>query len=197
VVVVNVAGASSLGTMAAARWAAYDLFRPTDTDRPPIEVPQCITPHSRMEALLCARAKVTTGAWEHPEIKLRKLIVDGVCWSPRAQAWREAPIRTITLVREGGRPIQILFDDHLSRLKPGKQAFRLLVAMIEQALGSRGRELDVAALAADTRIWGPESRTEGKVLAQLRLLKSRYLKEALSTGETPRLCIEVREVNKQ
>ncbi len=197
VVVVIVAGASSLGTAAGARWAACDLFQPTDAiDRRPIEVPPRITPHSHMEALLCARAKVTTRAWEHPEIELRKLSVDGACWSLKDQKWHEAPIRLITVVRERGQPTQILFDDQPARLERGKQTFRLMVALVEQAQRGGDAELDIAALAANHGIWEKPNPTEDYVRAKLRLLRTRYLKNALCMRGTLKLRAKVDDVNK-
>lgn len=197
VVVVIVAGASSLGTAAGARWAAYDLFQPTDTiDSRPIEVPPRITPRSRMEALLCVRAKVTTRAWDHPEIELRKLSVDGVSWSLKDQKWHEAPIRLITVIREGGQPTQILFDGQPSRLERGKQMFRLMVALVEQKQRSGDAELDISALVANDEIWEKPNPTEKYVRAQLRLLRTRYLQEALDMRGTLKLRAKVNVINK-
>lgn len=195
--VVIVAGASSLGTMAAARWAAYDLFQPTDaTGGGPIKVPNGITPQSRMEALLRVRAKVTTSAWENLEIRLLKLSVDGAYWCAKEREWREPTIQVITLVRENGEPLEILFDNQPSNVNRGSQIFRLLVAVVEQKVRRRRAELDITELAADDAIWDRPNPPKESVHAHLRTLRFRHLKRALDMRGTPRLLPEVREVNR-
>jgi hypothetical protein len=195
VVVVIIAGASSLGTLAAAQWAAYDLFRPTDAmDERPIEVPPRITQNSQLEALLCARARTTTRAWEHPQIELRKLYVDDASWSLADREWHLPPIRIITLVRGKGEPRRILFDGKPARLEPGRQMFRLMVAIAEQVLQQGGGKLNIGALAANDTIWENSNPTDDYVRGQLRLLRARYLKSALQMRGTLELRAEVVEV---
>lgn len=149
-----------------------------------------------MEALLCARAKITTSAWEHPDIELRKLSVDGACWSLRDRKWHVAPIKIITLVRERGQPAQILFHDQPARLEPGKQMFRLMVGIVEQVRRSGRAHLDVAALSANDAIWEEPNPTKDYVRAQLRLLRTRHLRDALYMRGTLELRAEVRNLNK-
>jgi len=194
-VAVIIAGASSLGTSAAARWAGYDLFQPTDTlGGTPIMVPPTITAKSRMEALLCVRAKVTTSAWEDPEIKLRRLFVDGASWSPQEQQWHVSPIQVITIVRRRGRPVRILFDGQRTRLEPQRQAFRLTVALAEQARRNNGK-LDIAALVANQEIWTEREPDEEYVRSRLRALRHRHLKETLVMRGGLELRAEIDEVD--
>jgi hypothetical protein len=190
VVIVIIAGASSLGTFAASQWVARDLFRATDTmNNKAIEAPSDITPSSRLEVLLRVTAKMTTSAWEYPEIEIEKLRVEDPCWSLEDQQWREVPIKNLTVIYENDKPTQILFDGRPSRLDPGGQAFRLTVAIAEQveANSRRQGELDIAALAANPAIWNNPNPDEPYVRQQLRLLKARYLKDALSMGKEVRL----------
>jgi hypothetical protein len=197
VVVVVVSGASSLGTCAAAQWAAYDLFRPTDTiEKSPIEVPPGITPNSRLEALLSARAKVTTSAWEHPEIDVLKLNVDDYSWSLADRQWHLATIEVVTVVRRKGKPIQILFNGRPAKLEPGKQMFRLMVAIAEQVRKHGSGKLDIAALAANKEVWENPNPAEDYVRTQLRQLRTRYLKEALDMRGTLEFRAEVNEIIK-
>jgi hypothetical protein len=196
VVVVIIAGASSLGTFAAAQWAAYDLFRPTHAlDGTLIEAPTRITANSRLEALLCARARITGCAWEHAEIELRQLNVDDAVWSSTDGDWRTLPIKIITLVHRKGRPPQILFDGKPARLEPGKQMFRLMVAMVEQVRQHNSAKLSIEALAGNKAIWEKPNPTEDYVRAQLRLLRSRHLKSALQMRGSLELRAEIREVH--
>ncbi|MBN1852637.1 MAG: hypothetical protein JW829_07925 [Pirellulales bacterium] len=182
VVVIIIAGASSLGTLAGARWAAYNLFQPTDTiDKGPIPVPRGISPHSTMEVLLRARAKVTTGAWDHPEIDLLQLYVDGASWSLKDQAWHKAAIKQITIIRDKGQATKILFDNQPTRLDPRKQMFRLLVAVAQKSLQCNYSELDITALNSDDTIWEKPKPGIPYVRYQLRLLRNRYLRESLQT----------------
>ena len=194
IVVVVCAGASSLGTLGAARWVASDLFHPThpSDDRPrPIEVPPEADPNSRMEALLHVRAKTTTSAWERPALNLLRLYVDNHSWSLKDRKWRAKGPRAITVVQDGGRPVEILFDGQESQLRPDNKNFRLLVAMVQTVLAKKSRRLDIGQLAADAKIWGSDPLTTDQVRGLLRTLKHRHLHETLSMKGDIRLEAEV------
>ena len=99
------------------------------------------------------------------------------------------------MIRKKNQSIQILFDGQPARLEPGRQMFRLMVAIVEQVQRGETGKLDIAALMANDTIWENPQPNEDYVRAQLRLLRSRHLKGALNMRGTLALRAEVNDVS--
>jgi len=195
VVVINCAGASSLGTLAAAQWAAESLFRSDGAlEHGPIETPPHTGPDSRMEALLEVRARLTETPWEQPDITLKKLYVDRCEWSSTAHQWRTKPPSVLSIERKHGRPERILFDHEPSPLTVGSQIFRLTVAIAELAQRNPDQRIEPKTLAGISDIWERPQPKIAYVRQQLRNLRARYLREALTVKGGVQLHAEVDEI---
>lgn len=194
IVVVIIAGASSLGTLAAAQWAADKLTEPTHPYGEPIDAPQGVGPDSHFEALVDVTAEVTTRVWRPLRINLRRLCVDRAVWCENDRRWHIDPPRNITILREKGtkaRAVGVLFDGKRAPLNPGSQTFRLLV---EACLESRSREngvVNAKKLGQKSEIWDGKTHAEADVRRRLSILKQRYLGDALSVGRPIRLDAKV------
>jgi len=190
IVVVLCAGASSLGTLAAARWATFDLGQSVDhRPRKLIPAPDKISSDSCLEALLEVRADVTTDAWNIKEIKPLKLFVDDKPWSFQQQAWQERNIRMITIIMGDKGAKEIQFDGKTPNLQNDKSYFKMLVALALQI--KEDGKIDLVALGKNKSIWGGKQKSKTKVLESLRHLKTRYLKDALATSPAVMLLADI------
>ena len=177
ILVVIVAGGSTLGTLAAARWAAYDLFQVADPARGlPIELPSGARLDSRMEALLRVRAKITTQTWDALQVDLHSLYFDKQCWSKLK--WTELGPRHITLIHRRPQPDQVLFDGTPQNINPKHCTYRLLLSLVDAALQRHGVRIE--DLATDKSIWLEPKVKVARVKGNLKTLKHRYLKDALA-----------------
>lgn len=185
IIVVNLAGCTSLGTYAAASWAAEKLFEPVDSTGSRIECPPGIAEGSIFEALLRVTAAETGRRWRAQEIEVLRLFVDGRCWSPDALAWEEVQINEICLKIHDDGTFTFLFDGRPSRIKQDGTYGRLLAAMVRQK-SQHGRDaMDLAELASDPSIWGQASgkvqvASIKKVHTFLKNLRNRHLHSALT-----------------
>ena len=176
ILVVIIAGGSTLGTLAGARWAAYDLFQVADPTRGlPIGLPTGSRLDSRMEALLRVRARVTTQTWDGLEIDLHSLYFDKQCWSKLK--WNDLGPRHITLVRRRRKPDQLLFDGTPRKFNPGRCTYRLLLSLVDAAL--QKKPVRITDLAANKSIWLDSNVHVTRVRGNLKTLKHRHLKDAL------------------
>jgi hypothetical protein len=177
ILVVIIAGGSTLGTLAGARWAAYDLFQVADPVRGlPIGLPRGARLDSRMEALLRVRAKITTQTWDGLEIDLHSLYFDKQHWSNLK--WNNLGPRHITLVRRGPKPDQLLFDGTPRKFNPSRCTYRLLLSLVDAAL--QKKPVRITELAANESIWLSSNVQVARVRDNLKTLKHRHLKDALA-----------------
>ena len=88
-VVVSVAGCSSLGTLAAAAFAADILVRP-DANGNPLPVPPSISHSSFMETLIETNATLAGSklGWRLNHVNIVDMRVDDFQWNAEAQQWR-------------------------------------------------------------------------------------------------------------
>ncbi len=185
VVVVTCAGASSLGTLAATRWAAVDLRHPIRVGGHPMPAPASANDDSHLEVLLEVTAEGTacTWAWKPNQVKLLGVYLDQMYWSADKRDWQAKPPRRITIVvdsRDRGRASAILFDRKEAGLRKGTQMFRLLAGMCLRGYDPRTGEVDVDRMGRDALIWDDgKLMTGAQVRRHLSTLKYHYLGEAL------------------
>ncbi len=194
IVVVVCAGASSLGTLAAAKWAADVLFQPTHPgDKQAIELPSQVADDSVLEVLLCVRAPKTTSAWENLQITVEKILLDGSIWTLDDPKWVSIPLQVVTVVYDvNGTAVQILFDGTPSPMKPDSDIFQMMVSLAECSRARPGTKVSIKELVACQKKRVGKAPNEESVPAQMRNLKNRYLRDALSvSGEEYQLTARV------
>jgi hypothetical protein len=129
VVVVICAGCSTLGTMAAVRWA-------TNLGEGPIGPIDNVDTYEPCEALLSVKADETKfpANWSLKTIRLLTLTVGNREWVAENNCWCQRAPCEITIARnERKQPQSILFDGQKARLHTGSQPFDLLVAICDLA----------------------------------------------------------------
>lgn len=184
ITVVMCAGCSSLGTLAAARWLAYDLGRSQDTTRDmPIPEPQGIKPQSRMEALVRVTAATTTLAWQPSQIELLRLYVDDVLWSPDDSQWHNTKAREIKVVVRKGKPVALFLDGKKAPFLTTSQRFRLAVAVMLGVHKSQDGTIPLDALVRDKGIWDGRKMPTSTVKQRLHNLNNDVLQRTLIIGE--------------
>jgi hypothetical protein len=194
------AGASSLGTLAAAIWASEMLFRIPSTTGPDdmtaIPKKKRFGPASRMEALVHATANRRLPNWQAPTIELVKLFVDDVEWSPARARWVIAAPDLITLVRRQGKVAEVLFDSVHVPFRDDRNMFALTVALAEARLDGQS-QLSIDELRSNTKLWAGEDVKDSDVRQALKRLRKRYLDEALQlVGDTASLECKVNCLDK-
>lgn len=184
ITVVMCAGCSSLGTLAAARWLAYDLGRPQDTAGDmPIPVPRGIKPQSRMEALVRVTAIATTRAWQPSQIELCRLYVDDALWSPDDSQWHNTRSREVKVVRREGKPVALFLDGEQAPFKQGSQRFRLAMAVMQGVFESKDGKIELDSLTRDAAIWDGKTLPNRKVKQRLHNLDNDVLQGTLIIGD--------------
>lgn len=187
-VVVNCAGESALGTSAAVKWAAVELSKPTHPyNGEPIKAPPGISPDSYMEALIEVEAQNTSHVPRPTHITLRKLYVDRACWNKTERRWEVDPPKKITIVRNHGRTVDILFDGKPTSQLKSAQSFRLLDHMCRNVSERKDNIVDLEKLARTEEIWDTPRPDINRVRRNLSVLKHRYLGDALSFGPPIRM----------
>jgi hypothetical protein len=184
--IVVIAGASSLGTLGAARWASYTLFpNPDDpqSDAAAILMPKNDRTPGRLEALVRVTADSTQGAWESPNVELLNLSIDDETWSPADRRWLPTAPDEVTLVYREKKLVRILFNRRPHAFGNASKPLALTRALAEAALEGRTlRSLD--EVRSDNGAWGLKpggsSISADTAADQLRLLRSRHLGTALS-----------------
>jgi hypothetical protein len=185
-VIVVIAGASSLGTLGAARWASLTLFpNPDDpeSDAAAIPMPETKRAPVRLEALVRVTADSTQGAWESPNIELLNLSIDAETWSPADRRWLPTAPDEMTLVYREGQLERILFDRRAHTFGNPSKMYVLTKALAEAVLQGR-RQWSLDELRADQSAWGLKAGAPpitGETAAeQLRTLRNRHLGTALT-----------------
>lgn len=186
-VLLFIAGGSSLGTLGAVQWMAGDT-RP-DGQRPEkdrIPLAPKAGDDSRLEVLLRVTAQNAAfpSSWRGTRPELVGLHVDDWVWSPEENSWHQMGPEEIALILDRKQPAEVAaveFDGDKLIPRKDTQSFRLLVRVCQQARASGGL-LDVTALAEDASIWdGGTAKELEKAGEALSLLKSRQLHDALTT----------------
>ncbi len=186
VIVVVVAGASSLGTLGAARWAARTLAEP-DLKGKLVPAPPKAGTASVLEALVTVRARKAPYPqdWQPMQWDLVGLYADDTKWCPADGCWYPVPPQEITVVRgpEGGQPT-VLFDGARAgfRSTEDNSNLRLLVSICELAAQPDGRAAGLAALAQ--RVWPGGPGDVNRVRSRLFQLKQIHLGEALYVNDS-------------
>ncbi len=180
-VVVTCAGASSVGTLAAAQWLADILPRPHPLkDRIPL--PDGVGPESRLEALLRVTSDADASAWALAGIEVCKLYVDDLEWSGETRTWRKRAFHSVTIETEGNdpkMPVAVVAGRSRTTLESGSMTGRLLMAIFLQTGGKKSAVVDLEALARDTWIWGNKTKTVRQIRKWLTWLRNRHLSDVL------------------
>ena len=180
VVVVTCAGASWVGTLAAAQWAAEIL--PYGATEKLIPVPRDIRPNSRLEALVKVTTDPGVHTWALTGIDLCRLIVDDWEWSQSDSAWRTLPGKRVILECRNGDPEEIVAvvngDSRKCPMK-GHTYARVLTWIYKKTMGVAGSLLDSAALARDKSMWGKKGISEQLARQWISWVSGRYLDHAI------------------
>ncbi|HBO43039.1 MAG TPA: hypothetical protein DD670_03715 [Planctomycetaceae bacterium] len=182
VVVVQIAGCSSLATRAVAHFAAYTLFFP-GLNRKLIPTPPGIHAESHLEALIQVEAK-TEGSefgWSMQELRLLDLRVDNFRWNEDEFRWVPASRATINVTFPNvaarrspfGRmsEIKIRIDDAPAGFRADSENHRLFLALCMAAAEQEdGVTLD--DLGNNRQIWDDNSAKDAAyVTRRLRSIK--------------------------
>ena len=179
-VVINCAGTKSLGTLAAARWASWDLAESVDQQPEKfITAPEWITQNSCLEVLLEVQAKETTGAWRIKNITPIKLFLDDRPWSIQEHTWQNHNIQLITIVGDRHNPSGVLFDGRPARTKKAGVYNRIIAALAR--LRNEDGKIEMEDLLEERNLWGSDEVDEKAVMKKLSELKFIHLKNALDT----------------
>lgn len=184
VVVVNCAGGSALGTLAATIWGIKDLKEALGLGAQPICTPPGLNEESQLEALVHVAADNTGYEWQPRKIELRKLYAGRHVWSDDDRGWKPLTSTHITLVTKGDEVIRIELDGKDTRMQPGTQGFKLLVKLCEGIMQQRDGVVDLKRLARDREIWSGRTVSQKDVRRRLSHLKYRTLHECLVIDNT-------------
>jgi hypothetical protein len=162
-VVIHIAGCSSLGTQAAAHYAAYTLLQP-ELDDKMLPLPPNTNHSSRMEILIRASADIEGSelGWRIRDLKPLDLRVDDFVWSPEENRWHLPSHNVIRLVfpsehairnyRQGEEGAEILFDDERYRFRHKSENSRLCTSLCMLAEAQQGL-VQLSQLGNDAWIW--------------------------------------------
>lgn len=185
-------GSSSLGTVAAAQWAAIDLAIPQEPlEQGPITLPRSITTTSRLEALLRTTGESQTDIWRPSTIELLGLYVDHYQWSPTDLQWRDVQQHTFELRLQGGSPVALIIDGERSKSQRGSQNFRLAAKVLLGARQNAERAVDIQQLADDREIWGGHDLPSSAVKRRLHNLSRQALKGTLRIDRQVTVAAEI------
>ena len=189
-VVINCAGTKSLGTLAAARWASWDLAESVDHQPGKfISAPDWITQNSCLEVLLEVQAKETTDAWRIKNITPLKLFLDDRPWSIQEHAWQNRNIQLITICGGEHNPSGVLFDGKPARTKKSGVYNRIIAALAR--LRKEDGTIEMEDLLKEENLWGSDEADERAVMKKLSELKYIHLKDALDTNSGIKLVAKV------
>jgi len=192
ILVVLCAGCSALGTLAAARWAADDVFA-LDPSGGVLSLPPKCTADSRLEALVKVKAETTSPSltWELAEVELLHLQVGDQVWHPEESKWEAAAPKTITLVYPAEQVPgihsvrEVWLDGRQAHMTDDSENFHLLVAVCQYA-AARDGVVRIEDLVNNPAIWNDRPhepvRNAAYVKGRLRRLKSLYFGRALCLG---------------
>ena len=177
IVVVLCAGSTTVGTLAAAQWAARNLPRPLHSSDL-ILSPDGLTPSTTMEALLEVTADLDTHEWVLTGVKLKRLFVGDSEWDEDVRHWRTQVGHEVTIKCETSGPLRpsgVLIEGELRKMKVGSQASQLLAALYQLSGGVRDAAVGLDDLK---RVLKPDYKgrlSEAGLKRSLSLLKYRYL----------------------
>jgi hypothetical protein len=178
-VVIQIAGCSSLGTLAAAEFASRILLSP-EWDGRLIPLPPAIHDKSRVEALVRVTAGLQGSAsgWTLGDLSILDLRVDNHVWDEEAYAWRLTPHEVVTIEfdSEDARrhyqcevpAAEILLDGDKARFNRGSENQRLCLALFMLGAG-QAATVGLDELAAQAWIWNDAlPKDAGHVRRRLR-----------------------------
>jgi hypothetical protein len=204
-VIVHIAGCSSLGTQAAAHFAAYMLFRP-GANRRPIPVPPGTKARSHLEALVRVTAPIKGSefGWKMGPCEVLDLCVDDWAWSEPQYRWQPSLREAITVrfsdaaarqkYRQPDVKAEILFRRKKVRFRPPSENYSLCLALL-MLCAEQGGEVSLEQLGGETWIWKDGKK---KTAAEVRRrLKHAHIQKQLGQafaieGDTCRLLAEIR-----
>jgi hypothetical protein len=144
------AGATWVGTQAAAQWVTEILTSPQlDQDRIPL--PKDISPDSKLEVLLRVKHDDDYPTWRFAsgDIEICKLFLGNSEWNQESRSWRPLSDKLVVILCEDGdpkRPVALEVDGEIKRLDQTKRSAHLLSALYEQTGGHKGAIIDTAQL---------------------------------------------------
>ncbi len=203
-VVIQVAGCSSLGTLAAACFAANTLFQP-GRNGGLVPVPPGIKCESRLEAFVRAKADLADSeiGWKIRDCELLEMRVDDYVWDAAAFRWR-LKRREITLeFREGTRPenyrsqtkpnVEIYLDTRRVKFRKGSENQRLAIELFMLA-SRQNNQLNLNQLGRQTWIWkDQEAKDANYVRNRLRgRLRHLFDESVVIDGDTVHVTPEIR-----
>lgn len=189
VVVLVIAGATFVGTYAAAYWAAYSMFGDSE-NTPVIQLPNKVDRKSEFEALIEVQAILNEDETRQPRMRtvLLGLSVASKQWNQDKRKWEKTAPRDVVLVsREAGPPTpqgieEIWLNGRLARVREQGEIRCLLAAVCLHAQHHTGvNSFDV--LLEASAAWTVEPMTLKRLRGQLRALRQRYLGNALETTD--------------
>jgi hypothetical protein len=184
VIVLNFAGGSGLGTLAATIWAIDILKEGVLSDGSPIPVPPQIELNTSLEALVRTSANINNDdLWELDKVELVQLYAGRYVWSAESGRWSPLMCSQITLVYDGDTPVSVAMDGIRLPMRPTSEVFRLLVGVCRQAMEKNGN-IDIPTLCRNRAIWNDKRVSEKAVRARLANLKHHYLHECLTNNGT-------------
>jgi hypothetical protein len=191
-VVLQIAGNTSLGTLGSARWVTSRLKQPSEADGAPIPCPPNLCADTLVEALLEVKAGINMSIWMPSTIKLLTLTTDKATWSKTNRRWHAH----ITLRCENGdphKPLAVLFGQEEEPMDPKSQMFRLLVAICLLCQQADDRKVDLDSLAKDAWVWG-NVNIAAKLRGKLASLKHAHkkLRDLLSIGSDVHLYVDLK-----
>jgi hypothetical protein len=187
VTVLLCAGLSSLGTVGAARWLAFDLGLQDPVTQTPIIQPKAIEASSRVEALVRTIGASQSHIWRPSKIELVGLYVDHFQWSPKERQWHDIQQHVLQVRLRHGEPVAVLIDDETARLVVGSQNFRLVTTLAQQIGKNGGGGVDVKRLASDRTIWDGHELPPSKVKYRLHHLDDHTLRGLLTIDDQVRI----------
>jgi hypothetical protein len=192
-IVVYIAGSTSLGTLGGVLWATSQRKELGAPDGMPLSCPENIRRDSAFEALLQVSARKDDFVWKPTDVKLLKLTAAGATWSAATGKWHPG----ITIECESGNPresIAVFFGEEKEPMDANGQAFRLLVGIGMLSREDPERRVDLDKLAKDPWIWSGKELTKEKLRNKLASLKNRHpkLQNVLSNGPDLHLYADVR-----
>ena len=164
IVVVHIAGCSSLGTQGGARFAAHTLVYPNAADKT-LPVPDGIDGRSHFEALIQVTARIAGNelGWEIADTKLIDLRVDDSVWDSTRWEWKKQGVKTITVVfpsksakrsyRQQYDKVKFLVDGKAANLEEDSFNRRLSLALLMAASKSDDRIVSLEQLSKEDWIW--------------------------------------------
>ena len=210
IVVVHIAGCSSLGTQAAAEFAAHTMFC-LDMEGGLLPIPEDIDVNSYMEALIEVTADIDRAefGWNMRDLELLHLRVGDFVWDGEAKQWNRKERTQVTVVFPSEAAKQnyqteyhdakILIDGNLVKFQAGSENHRMCVALMMWA-AKHGGVISLEKLGQERWIWKDgKTRTVKQVRDRLtnanirKKLNSAYVVEKDTCRVLPKVAVTVDE----